>query len=161
MLKGGISDPRNKALIKMFKMIGIGERAGSGVPDIFAVWESQGWKAPEVEEQYNPDRTILKLSFAKMNNLGGETPTQAPTQTTQAPTQDSKEVQAVYNVSDLDLAIISLMKTTPTISQTSIATSLNMNINTLKYHVLKLKEKGIIEREGSSQKGYWIVKLQC
>ena len=63
--KGGISDPRNKALMKMFNMIGIGERAGSGVPDIFAVWESQGWKAPEVEEQYNPDRTILTLSFEK------------------------------------------------------------------------------------------------
>ncbi len=29
MLKGGISDPRNKALMKMFNMIGIGERAGS------------------------------------------------------------------------------------------------------------------------------------
>ena len=65
MLKGGISDPRNKALMKMFNMIGIGERAGSGVPDIFAVWDSQGWKAPEVEEQFNPDRTILTLSFEK------------------------------------------------------------------------------------------------
>ncbi len=63
MLKGGISDPRNKALMKMFNLIGIGERAGSGVPDIFSVWDSQGWVAPEVEEQYNPDRTILKLSF--------------------------------------------------------------------------------------------------
>lgn len=65
MLKGGISDPRNKALMKMFNMIGIGERAGSGVPDIFAVWDSQGWKAPEIEEQFNPDRTILTLSFQK------------------------------------------------------------------------------------------------
>ena len=63
MLKGGISDPRNKALMKMFNMIGIGERAGSGVPDIYAVWESQGWKDPVVEERYNPDRTILTLAF--------------------------------------------------------------------------------------------------
>lgn len=65
MLKGGISDPRNKALMKMFNMIGIGERAGSGVPDIFAVWEAQGWDNPEIEEQFNPDRTSLKLSFKK------------------------------------------------------------------------------------------------
>ena len=65
MLKGGISDPRNKTLMKMFNMIGIGERAGSGVPDIYAVWDSQGWKEPIVEEQYNPDRTILKLSLVK------------------------------------------------------------------------------------------------
>ena len=65
MLKGGISDPRNKTLMKMFNMIGIGERAGSGVPDIYAVWDSQRWKEPIVEEQYNPDRTILKLSLVK------------------------------------------------------------------------------------------------
>ena len=65
MLKGGISDPRNKALMKMFNLIGIGERAGSGVPDIYSVWEQQGWKRPEVIEEYGPDRTILKLSFVK------------------------------------------------------------------------------------------------
>ena len=65
MLKGGISDPRNKALMKMFNLIGIGERAGSGVPDIYSVWEQQGWKQPEVVEEYGPDRTILKLSFVK------------------------------------------------------------------------------------------------
>ena len=65
MLKGGISDPRNKALMKMFNMIGIGERAGSGVPDIYSVWENQGWEKPVVEERYNPDRTILSLSFTK------------------------------------------------------------------------------------------------
>ncbi len=63
MLKGGISDPRNKALMKMFNMIGIGERAGSGVPDIYSVWENQGWIAPQVTEEYAPDRTILRLSF--------------------------------------------------------------------------------------------------
>ena len=63
MLKGGISDPRNKALMKMLNMIGIGERAGSGVPDIYSVWADQGWIAPEVIEEYAPDRTILKLSF--------------------------------------------------------------------------------------------------
>ncbi len=65
MLKGGISDPRNKALMKMFNMIGIGERAGSGVPDIYSVWASQNWAEPEVNEEYNPDRTILTLPFVK------------------------------------------------------------------------------------------------
>ena len=64
-LEGGISDPRNKAIMKMLNLIGIGERAGSGVPDIYGVWEQQGWKEPEVLEQYGPDRTILKLSFAE------------------------------------------------------------------------------------------------
>ncbi len=67
MLKGGISDPRNKSLMKMFNLIGIGERAGSGVPDIYSVWENQGWIAPQVTEEYAPDRTILKLAFINAN----------------------------------------------------------------------------------------------
>lgn len=31
MLKGGISEPRNKVIMKMFNLIHVGERAGSGV----------------------------------------------------------------------------------------------------------------------------------
>lgn len=65
MLKGGISDPRNKELMKMFNLINIGERAGSGVPDIYAVWENEGWSQPIVKEQYGPDRTILTLPLVK------------------------------------------------------------------------------------------------
>ena len=65
MLRGGISDPRNKTLMKMFNMIGIGERAGSGIPDIYQVWENEGWPMPVVEESYNPDRTRLSLEFLK------------------------------------------------------------------------------------------------
>ena len=60
-----ISDPRNKTLMKMFNMIGIGERAGSGIPDIYQVWENEGWSAPVVEESYNSDRTRLSLEFVK------------------------------------------------------------------------------------------------
>lgn len=65
MRKGGESDPRNKALMKMFNLINIGERAGSGVPNIFNVWADEGWIEPVIEERFNPDRTILLLEFKK------------------------------------------------------------------------------------------------
>ena len=65
MKKGGISDPRNKVLMKMFNLINIGERAGSGVPNIFNTWEDQGWVEPVIEEQFDPDRTLLILIFDK------------------------------------------------------------------------------------------------
>lgn len=38
---GGFSDPRNTALMKMFNLINVGERAGSGIPSIFRIWEKQ------------------------------------------------------------------------------------------------------------------------
>ena len=65
MRKGGVSDPRNKTLMKMFNLINIGERAGSGVPNIFNVWEDEGWVEPAIEEQFDPDRIILTLEFKK------------------------------------------------------------------------------------------------
>ena len=53
----------------MFNMIGIGERAGSGIPDIYNVWENEGWAVPVVEESYNPDRTRLSLEFTKKQTI--------------------------------------------------------------------------------------------
>ena len=49
----------------MFNLINIGERAGSGVPNIFNVWNDEGWEEPVIEERFDPDRTILTLSFLK------------------------------------------------------------------------------------------------
>ena len=65
MRKGGESDPRNKSLMKMFNLINIGERSGSGVPNIFNTWEDAHWKEPTIEERFAPDRTILTLEFIK------------------------------------------------------------------------------------------------
>ena len=63
MRRGGESDPRNKTLMKMFNLINIGERSGSGVPNIFNTWNDQGWKEPVIEEKFDPDRTTLTLEF--------------------------------------------------------------------------------------------------
>ena len=65
MRLGGQSDPRNKALMKMFNLIGVGERAGSGVPELFSVWAHEDWIEPTIEEQFDPDRTILTMQFLK------------------------------------------------------------------------------------------------
>ena len=59
MLRGGLSDPRNKALMKMYNMINVGERAGSSVPNILQTWSNEEWIEPVIDEQFNPDRTIL------------------------------------------------------------------------------------------------------
>lgn len=68
MRKGGESDPRNKTLMKMFNLVNIGERSGSGVPNIFNTWEDQGWKEPVIEERFDSDRTILTLEFVDKTN---------------------------------------------------------------------------------------------
>lgn len=60
---GGVSDPRNTNLIKMFNLISIGERAGNGIPNIYAVWRKLGFASPSIEESFKPERTIFTLPF--------------------------------------------------------------------------------------------------
>ena len=65
---GGVSDPRNGTMLKMFNLIDIGERAGSGIPNIFRVWREQGWTAPVISESFDPDRIMLSLAFEKIGD---------------------------------------------------------------------------------------------
>lgn len=67
-ISGGVSDPRNSTMLKMFNFIDIGERAGSGIPNIFRVWREQGWEVPVISESYEPDRVILSLKFEKISD---------------------------------------------------------------------------------------------
>ena len=65
---GGVSDPRNSTLIKIFNLIDVGERAGSGIPNIFSVWKKQGWSAPLINESFEPDRITLSLALGKTSD---------------------------------------------------------------------------------------------
>ena len=62
---GGISDPRNASLMKMFNLINVGERAGSGIPTIYQACTEQGWKEPIILEEFEPARTTLTLFVKK------------------------------------------------------------------------------------------------
>ena len=62
---GGVSDPRNSALTRMFNLIGVGERTGGGIPNLFSVWKKQGWSAPVIDESFEPDRITLSLAIGK------------------------------------------------------------------------------------------------
>lgn len=62
---GGISDPRNAALIRLFCLVDIGECSGTGIPNIYSVWKSQGWPVPNISESFNPERVTLTLPIGK------------------------------------------------------------------------------------------------
>lgn len=65
---GGVSDPCNRTMLRMFNLIDIGERAGSGIPNIFRVWRKQGWVMPTITEQLEPERTTLSPLFSKSDD---------------------------------------------------------------------------------------------
>ena len=52
----------------MFNLIDIGERSGSGIPNIMRVWHDEGWETPTIVESTEPDRTSLSLVFIKTSD---------------------------------------------------------------------------------------------
>ncbi len=66
LLRGNISECRNKALQTMFMMIGTAEKAGSGVDKIRRGWETQHWRIPAVREQFQPDRIQWQLPMISL-----------------------------------------------------------------------------------------------
>ena len=68
-MSGGVSDPRNAILFKMFALIDLGERAGSGIPTIIDGWKSAYGEQPTWEDTHNPDRTSLRLHCANLSEV--------------------------------------------------------------------------------------------
>lgn len=66
ILRGGVSECRNKSLQTMFLMIGAAEKAGSGIDKIRAGWHSQHWRSPSIQETVQPDRVRLNLPMSSM-----------------------------------------------------------------------------------------------
>ena len=60
-IEGGVSDPRNGVMLKIFSLINYGERAGSGLNSIFNVWNHVYHTPAEILEDMGIDRVTVTL----------------------------------------------------------------------------------------------------
>ncbi|QOY52291.1 RNA-binding domain-containing protein [Candidatus Sulfurimonas baltica] len=66
-ISGYEHDCRNEKLHQMFHFIGLGERAGSGIPNIFMWWGENHWRPPYLHEKLEPyDQTLFELRMADL-----------------------------------------------------------------------------------------------
>ena len=63
---GGDSVCRNKYLQKMFSMIGVAEKAGSGTDKIMKGWRKANWRSPKIEEKQQPDKVVLVMPMESL-----------------------------------------------------------------------------------------------
>ncbi|HLA28663.1 MAG TPA: winged helix-turn-helix domain-containing protein [Syntrophales bacterium] len=57
-------------------------------------------------------------------------------------------------------AILLLLREDSSITQKKIASRVGLTPDGVKFHINKLKEKGIIRREGPTKKGRWVIIKQ-
>ncbi len=66
-IRGGEHDCRNRTLHKMFRLVGVGEQVGSGIPKIYTGWAGQHWRAPALYESQEPySQTLLELRMVDL-----------------------------------------------------------------------------------------------
>lgn len=55
------------------------------------------------------------------------------------------------------IRILKVIQEEPTLSQKKIADIIGEKYSTVKYYMESMKKSGVIKREGSSQKGKWVI----
>ncbi len=152
MLRGGESEPRNSGIMKMFNLIGYGERAGSGVPDIYAVWKDAGYVEPTVEEAFGngqPNRTIVTLPLVVSLAISEKQPEKRP----EIPPKSKRSAQIEKRIA----MALDVIRENPYASRAVIAKELNITDGQAKTIMSKLKARKLIHREGSDTNGKWII----
>lgn len=129
----GVTAPRNKELIRVFKDIDLIENIGSGILRILKAYEKECF--------------IFMDHFLRVSFRYRENPFKYDQEINQE--NDLKMLNEVQN------EIISLIKGNPDITQKEMAKILGISREKVKYHIAILKELDIITREGSTKKGTW------
>lgn len=129
----GVTAPRNKELIRVFKDVDLIENIGSGVLRILDAYDKSCFKFMD---------HFLRVSFKYKEN---------PFEYDQETTQENYQKQ----LSKIQDKIISLIKNNSKVTQKEMAEMLDISREKVKYHIAVLKENNIIKREGSTKKGSW------
>ena len=66
----------------------------------------------------------------------------------------------VIDLINADRELLKLIASNVSLSQAEMAKILKWNMGKVKYYINKLKRRRIIERVGSSQKGYWNILIE-
>ena len=141
---GGVSDPRNGAMLKMFNLIDIGERAGSGIPNIFRVWREQGWTAPVISENFDPDRIMLSLAFKKSDDKKA--------------TIKSDDKKVTIKTTRQKNEIITYLTDHVSAKNTDIAELLGVKSTRVKQLLKELLDEGVVVAEGNNKNRIYKLK---
>lgn len=125
--EGGISDPRNRTMSIMFSLIGLVERAGTGIPRMRQACRDVGLPDPRFSEDYEPERVTVTLSL-----IGRQ------------------------EEDDLESSILRLISSDGRISMDEMSRRLGVSRSAVIRTIDRLKDRGVLSREGGTR-GRWVL----
>jgi len=140
-LAGGNSDCRNRLLQDMFRYLGLGENAGSGLPKIFQGWTSQHWRQPVLREKNIPsDQTLLELHMLSL--------------VPEKVLEDLKQLlgdETFSQLTDHERLVLITARIETTVDHSRMMSILDIHPRDLTTLFSGLVDKGLIERDGSGR----------
>ena len=154
----GHSKIRNKGIANIFSQMGLVEAWGSGIKRILNAAEEYGLPKPKFQEFDN----MFRVELFRVNPITDQA-NQATNQANQATNQANQDLERLDQVEDenvlseKEIEILNLVRMQPSITQKEMANALDWNLASVKYYITKLKEKNYLKKQGSSQKGKWVI----
>lgn len=156
------SIPRNLKISQVFFRAGFVEYWGSGIKRITEACKDYGTPIPEIVNEAGGVAVKCKPSESYLKALKG-----LP-QTTESDLKSNKMTNDTQNdtlndtqndtLNKTEKNIFNLINSNKNITQLEIAETLNISKITVKRNIIKLREKGLIERIGTPRNGYWRIK---
>ena len=158
-LEGGVSDPRNTTLMKMFGLIGVGERAGSGVPSIVSVWSDATGVVPTYKQSFAPDRVQFVID---VNGTTADKPLKSDVAVPQSEELSGKmpEKTSEKMPEKTSEKILYLISDNPRITTRELVDIIGIHERNVARNLKILQERGFLRRIGGRKEGYWQVQTQ-
>ena len=129
--------PKNPVIARVFKEIGLADELGSGVRKLFRFGKAYTGYEPELIED-----DIFRINLRL--------------------TEDAERVTIpglvdglVDGLAESQRTMLQLIRANPQISKKSMADHIGISTTAVDKNIMRLKEKGILERIGSDRTGHW------
>ena len=143
----GRSKIRNVCIAEVFSRMGIIEQWGTGIQRMIQGCREYGVREPEFIDMGDAFRVNFYRSGTETGIENSKTGTEI------------NQMSFLNTLSETERKIVEFIMEDPGITQKEIAQKMDMSQNGIRYAMDKLKERGILEREGATKRGRWIINI--
>lgn len=144
---------RNQIIASLLQRVKLVENMGTGISKIRRLLREAKCAGPRFE--FGSFFTIVFPRAEKKVDQGSK-PGATTQETTQEPDRTTQETTQETGMATEE-AILRLLREDPSITQRQMASQVGLTPDGVKFHISKLKEKGIIRHEGPTKKGRWVI----
>ena len=144
----GVEEDKNHQLLSL---IGIGERAGSGIPSIISVWSDATGVVPTYKQSFAPDRVQFVI------DVNGTTADKPLKSDVAVPLSGELSGKMPEKTSE---KILYLISENPRITTRELVDIIGIHERNVARNLKTLQERGFLHRIGGRKEGYWQVVTQ-